>query len=270
MSRILPAGSRDAALRQIARRLAGLPVACDTQRMEWREEGMVLLVRPHGEHAAIAEVFTPTHGRHAGVVRGGAGRRMAPVLQPGAQVDVTWHARLGEHIGAFAVEPVRSRSALLADRLGLAGLNAICALLHVALPEREANPALYAATQVVLDAVEGQLDWPALYLRWEVGLLEQLGFGLDLGSCAVTGTQVGLAFVSPRSGRAVSRDAAGDWADKLFPLPACMGGDMAPGAADVAQGLAITGHFLARELAPVLGERPLPDARRRLVGMLGS
>jgi DNA repair protein RecO (recombination protein O) len=236
--------------------------------MEWRATGVVLTVRPHGEHAAIIEVFTQVHGLHAGMVRGGTSRRMAPVLQPGAQVDVAWRARLGEHLGAFTVEPVQSRSHLMADRRALAGLNAICALLHVALPEREAQPALYAATLTLLDAMGSLPDWPLVYLRWEIGLLDALGFGLDLGSCAVTGTMRGLAYVSPKTGRAVSRDAAGAWADKLFPLPACIGGDAATGPADVSQGLAITGHFLARELAPVLGDRPLPEARRRLVEML--
>ncbi len=237
--------------------------------MEWREAGTVLTVRPHGEHAAIVEAFTAGHGRHLGVVRGGASHRMTPVLQPGAHVDLTWRARLGEHMGAFTVEPLRSRAGLMGDRRALAGLNAVCALLHVALPEREAHGGLYAATEVLLDAMGAVPDWPVVYLRWEVGLLEELGFGLDLGACAVTGISGGLAFVSPKTGRAVSRDAAGEWADKLLPLPACLGGDAAPGPADVAQGLAITGHFLARELAAVLGERPLPEARRRLVEMLG-
>ncbi len=229
----------------------------------------MLSVRPHGEHAAIVEAFTAGHGRHFGVVRGGASRRMAPVLQPGAQVDLTWRARLGEHMGAFAVEPLRSRSALMGDRRALAGLNAVCALLHVALPEREAHGDLHAATEVLLDAMGEVPDWPEVYLRWEVGLLEELGFGLDLSVCGVTGSGVGLAYVSPKSGRAISRGAAGEWADRLFSLPACMGGDAPAGPRDVAQGLAITGHFLARELAPVLGDRPLPDARRRLVEMLG-
>jgi DNA repair protein RecO (recombination protein O) len=238
--------------------------------MEWREAGLVLSVRPHGEHAAIVEAFTAGHGRHFGVVRGGASRRMAPVLQPGSEVDITWRARLGEHIGAFTVEPLRSRSGLLGDRRALAGLNAVCALLHVALPEREAHGGLHAATEVLLDAMEAVPDWPGVYLRWEVGLLEELGFGLDLASCAVTGAVQGLAYVSPKTGRAVSRGAAGEWADRMFPLPACLGGDTSPGPGDVAQGLAITGHFLARELAPVLGDRMLPEARRRLVEMLGS
>lgn len=238
--------------------------------MEWREAGTVLMVRPHGEHAAIIEVFTQGHGRHAGVVRGGASRRLAPLLQPGTHLDVVWRARLGDHLGAFVVEPLRSRSALLGDRLALAGLNAVCALLHVALPEREAHPGLYGATQILLDAMETVPDWPPIYLRWETGLLEELGFGLDLSCCAVTGTRTGLAFVSPKSGRAVSRDAAGAWAEKLFALPASMGGDVPPAPQDTVLGLAITGHFLARELAPVLGDRPLPDSRRRLVDLLAQ
>jgi DNA repair protein RecO (recombination protein O) len=231
--------------------------------MEWREEGVVLTVRSHGEHAAIVEVLTAGHGRHFGVVRGGAGRRMAPVLQPGAQVDVAWRARLGEHIGSFAVEPVQSRAYLMADRRGLAGLNAICALLHLALPEREPHPALYAATLTLLEAMGNLPDWPLVYLRWEVGLLETLGFGLDLSTCAVTGATDGLAFVSPKTGRAVSRAGAGEWADRLLPLPACLGGE----SGDVLLGLAITGHFLARELAAT---GTLPEGRARLIGILSQ
>ena len=234
--------------------------------MEWREQAVVLTVRPHGEHAAIIDVLTAAQGRHAGVVRGGASRRMVAVLQPGAQVDVAWRARLGEHMGAFTVEPVQSRSHLMVDRRTLAGLNAVCALLHLALPEREPQVALYAATLTLLEAMGSLPDWPLVYLRWEVGLLEALGFGLDLGTCAVTGAKVGLAFVSPKTGRAVSQAGAGDWVDRLLPLPAFMGGV----GGDMAQGLAITGHFLARALAPVLGDRPLPDARRRLVEMMGQ
>ena len=234
--------------------------------MEWREQAVVLTVRPHGEHAAIIDVLTAAQGRHAGVVRGGASRRMVAVLQPGAQVDVAWRARLGEHMGAFTVEPVQSRSHLMVDRRTLAGLNAVCALLHLALPEREPQVALYAATLTLLEAMGSLPDWPLVYLRWEVGLLEALGFGLDLGTCAVTGAKVGLAFVSPKTGRAVSQAGAGDWVDRLLPLPACMGGV----GGDMAQGLAITGHFLTRALAPVLGDRPLPDARRRLVEMMGQ
>jgi DNA repair protein RecO (recombination protein O) len=236
--------------------------------MEWRADALVLMVRPHGEHAAILDVLTADHGRYAGVVRGGASRRMAAVLQPGAQVDATWRARMGEHMGAFTVEPVQSRSHLMGDRLALAGLNAVCALLHLSLPEREPQPPVYGATLALLDAMSALPDWALVYLRWEIGLLDALGFALDLGRCAVTGSRQGLAFVSPKTGRAVSRAGAGEWADRLFVLPACMGGDSAAGAGDAAQGLVITGHFLARALDPVLAGRPLPDARRRLVEML--
>lgn len=237
--------------------------------MDWQDQGAILSMRPHGESAAIIEVFTADHGRHAGVVRGGASRRMAATLQPGSQVQVAWRARLHDHIGACTVEPVRARAGLLADRRALAGLNAVCALLRLCLPERAAHPVLYRATISLLDDLEAAADWPARYLRWEVLLLEELGFGLDLATCAVTGDTTDLAFVSPRTGRAVSRAAAGGWADRLMPLPACLMGQGPASPAELAQGLAITGHFLARELAPVLDGRPPPAARFRLVEMLG-
>ncbi|MDZ4136551.1 MAG: DNA repair protein RecO, partial [Paracoccaceae bacterium] len=134
--------------------------------MEWRDVGTLLSMRQHGESSAIIEVFTQAHGRHAGVVRGGGSRRMAAVLQPGTQLDVTWRARLEDHIGSFTVEPVQSRAALMADRLALAGLSAICAMLRVTLAEREAHPALWRASMVLLDALETAPDWPAQYLRW--------------------------------------------------------------------------------------------------------
>jgi DNA repair protein RecO (recombination protein O) len=236
--------------------------------MEWRDEGVILAMRKHGESAAIIEVFTAAHGRHAGVVRGGGGRRMAPVLQPGSQVAVDWHARLEDHIGTFLVEPLRSRAALLDDRTGLAALSAICALARTALPEREPHPDLWQATVGMLDGIGVVADWPARYLRWELRLLEDLGFALDLTRCAVTGQRDGLAYVSPRSGRAVSREGAGDWADRLLPLPACLLGQGPASATELMQGLAITGHFLARGLEPVLAGRPLPEARTRLVDLL--
>ncbi len=235
--------------------------------MDWQDEGILLAARPHGESAAVIEVFTAGHGRHAGVVRGGASRRMAPVLQPGAQVAVVWRARLSEHIGSFAVEPLRSRAGLLGDPGGLAALVSVCALLHVALPEREAHAALWAESVGLLDGLEGP-GWAEAYLRWEVRLLADLGFGLDLSVCAVTGAAEGLAYVSPRTGRAVSRAGAGDWAERLLPLPALLGG--VDEGAELAQGLAITGHFLARELAPVLKGATLPEARARLVARLSK
>lgn len=240
----------------------------DTAGMEWRDEGAVLSVRPHGESSAIIEVFTAAHGRHVGVVRGGASRRMAPLLQPGAQLDVTWRARLEGHIGAFTIEPIRSRAGVLGDRLALAGLNAVCAMVRVTLAEREVHAGLWRATIAMLDDLELATDWPARYLRWEVLLLEELGFGLDLGRCAVTGAREDLAYVSPKTGRAVSRTGAGEWAARLLPLPECMLGQGPASRADLGQGLAITGHFLARELAGMGRVPPLPEARVRLLELL--
>ena len=234
--------------------------------IEWRDEGAVLTVRPHGESAAIIEVFTAGHGRHAGVVRGGAGRRMAPLLQPGAQVEVVWRARLPDHLGAFAVEPLRSRAAqVMGDRLALAGLNAVAALLAQVLPEREAHGALYARTVQLLDLLGQSEVWPLAYLRWEMALLEEMGFGLDLTVCAVTGQSGDLAHVSPRTGRAVSRAAAGVWAERLLPLPPVMLGQGEATGAEVAAALAVTGHFLDRRLFASLGDRPVPAARARLL-----
>ena len=234
--------------------------------IEWRDEGIVLAVRPHGESAAIAELFTAAHGRHPGVVRGGVSRRMRPILQPGSVLAAIWRARLDEHMGAFVVEPLRSSAALMSDRAALAALSSITALLHLALPERDPHPELYARTLSLLGELEGA-DWPAAYLRWELRLIEDLGYGLDLTACAVTGDAEGLAYVSPRTGRAVSSAAAGDWAERLLPLPPPMLGEGPASTADVLLGLGTTGHFLAR-LSADLGDRPLPPARDRLLTAL--
>lgn len=237
--------------------------------MDWRDEGVLLTVRRHGESAAIIEVFTAGHGRHAGVVRGGASRRMTPILQPGAQLALAWRARLEEHVGAFTVEPLRGRAgALFGDRLALLGLNAVSALLAALLPEREPHPALYAASLALFDALGTETEWPLRYLRWELQLLEEMGFGLDLSACAVTGSRDELAFVSPKSGRAVSRAGAGDWAPRLLPLPPALLGQGPASREEIVIGLALTQHFLETGLVPSLGLRGLPEARARLVAAL--
>jgi DNA repair protein RecO (recombination protein O) len=238
--------------------------------MEWRDEGFVLAARPHGESAAILEVFTPSQGRHAGVLRGGVSRKFRPHLQPGTQLDLTWRARLEDHIGSFTIEPLRARTAAaMGSRQALAGLGAVCALLSFCLPEREAHPALYTRSEQLLDLLGQDEIWPLAYLRWEMALLEELGFGLDLSACAATGVNEELVYVSPRSGRAVSRQAAGVWADRMLPLPEVMLGRGEAEDAEIAQALRTTGHFLANKLAPALGARPLPEARARLVDLLG-
>jgi DNA repair protein RecO (recombination protein O) len=235
--------------------------------MDWRDEGILLAMRPHGETSAIIEVLTAAHGRHAGVVRGGSSRKMAATLQPGNGLQLEWRARLEDHIGTFTVEPLRSRAHLLSDRRALAGLLSACALLRVALPEREPYPALWSDTLQLCDAF-GAEGWSSAYLRWELRLLEELGFGLDLASCAVTGRSEGLAYVSPKSGRAVSVAGAGEWADRLLPLPQGLAGTDPLSADALAQGLRLTGFFLERGLRPVLQDRPLPEARARLVDLL--
>lgn len=236
--------------------------------MEWRDEGLVLSVRRHGETAAILDAFTPAHGRHAGVVPGGTSRKLMPALQPGNQVDLVWRARLGEHLGHFRCELTASRSALWADRRALAGLNAVCALLAWALPERDAHPQLYAATQSLFGLMAAAEDWPVDYLAWELLLLEELGYGLDLSACAVTGSPDDLAFVSPRTGRAVSRRGAGDWAGRLLPLPPCLTGTPPADIAEVLAALAVTGHFLEHRLGHDLARPALPPARQLLLSAL--
>ncbi|CUI00421.1 DNA repair protein RecO [Leisingera aquaemixtae] len=237
--------------------------------MEWRDHGILLSVRRHGESSAIIDVFTEGHGRHAGVVRGGAGRRMAPILQPGAQLDVTWRARLEDHLGSYHAEPLRSRAAAaLSGRLALAGLNTVTALLSFCLPEREPHPDLYSRSEQLLDLLGNEDLWPLAYLRWELALLEEMGFGLDLSACAVTGSRFGLAYVSPKTGRAVSREGAGDWADRLLPLPPVMLGQGNADDAEILQALRTTGYFLEAHLAPSLGNHPLPEARGRLMDQL--
>lgn len=239
--------------------------------MEWREEGVLLAARPHGESSAIIEVFTLEHGRHMGVVRGGTSRKKTPDLQPGAQLDLTWRARLDDHIGTFTVEPLKNRAALiLSDRLALLGLNAITALLSFSLPEREAHGRLYDHTLSLLGMLTSSPLWPIAYLRWEMALLEDLGFGLDLSRCAVTGTVDNLVYVSPKSGRAVSRDAAGDWADRMLPLSGLMVGSQKADEQSLMDGLTTTGYFLSHWLAHSLGDKPLPASRQRLIDRLQS
>ncbi len=234
--------------------------------MEWRDHGILLSARRHGESAAIIDVFTEEHGRHSGIVRGGAGRRLAPVLQPGAQLEVQWRARLEEHLGSFQVEPLRSRAvAAMGDRLALAGLNAVVGLVSFCLPERQAHAGFYRLTERLLDLLDQTGIWPLAYLQWERDLLEEMGYGLDLTVCAVTGQHDGLVYVSPRTGRAVSEAGAGDWADRLLPLPSCLRGEGPAPDAEIAEALRTTGYFLTHRVAAELAHKPLPEARARFV-----
>ncbi|MBU2983006.1 DNA repair protein RecO [Lentibacter algarum] len=234
--------------------------------MDWRDTGILLTARMHGENSAIVEVLTPSRGLHAGVVRGANSRKMAPVLQPGAQLDLAWRARLEEHLGSFTAELQRSRAAqVMGSRLAVAGLNSVCALLRFALPEREPHQPLYERTEQLLDLLGQDEIWPLAYLKWETALLDELGFGLDLTCCAVTGAVEPLEFVSPKTGRAVTRAGAGEWQDRLLPLPPVMLGKGEGSDAEVAAGLRLTGHFLTHNFAHEQGGKPLPSARARFV-----
>jgi len=236
--------------------------------MEWNDTAIVLSSRAHGETGAILDLLTRDHGRHAGLVRGGASRRVKPALQPGNTVHVQWRARLQEHLGSFTCELAHARAGELMDsRQALAGLNAFTAVTTAAMPEREAHAPVFLGGEILLDAMmtDDADHWLPLYVRWEAGLLEALGFGLDLAECAATGVKDGLAYVSPRTGRAVSRDGAGIYAARLFRLPAFLldSGADEPTRAEVAAGLALTGHFLLERVLRPHG-KDMPASRLRL------
>ncbi len=231
--------------------------------MDWRDRGILLNARNHGETSAILEVFTSRHGRHAGVLRGGVSRRYRPILQPGTRLSVDWRARLPEHIGNFRIEPLHSPASLFSDRLALSAMSSICAVLMVSLPEREPFPECYQRTMDLLSRLETPGEWFADYLHWELELLAETGFGLDLTSCAATGTTDDLVYVSPRSGRAVSRHGAGRWVNRMLPLPPCFLGMEFGGLSEMVDGLHTTGHFLQRSIDRHDGSASLPKARIR-------
>jgi DNA repair protein RecO (recombination protein O) len=236
--------------------------------MFWTDEGVLLAMRRHGESSAIVSVFTARHGRHAGLVRGGFSRQARPVYQQGNVLQVTWRARLPEQLGALSGElkvPLAAR--LMADPGRLAGLAAGCALLEATLPERDPHPALYAALQVFLEGLPQDPAWLERYIRFELALLAELGFGLDLARCAVTGSREDLVYVSPASGRAVSRNGAGVYADRLLALPPFLLERAPADAAQLAAGLRLTGAFLRRHLFDA-SDRAMPKARDRLLAHL--
>jgi DNA repair protein RecO (recombination protein O) len=237
--------------------------------MEWADEGVVLSVRPHGESAAVLELFTRLHGRHLGLVHGGRSRRLRPVLQIGNHLDAGWKARLADNLGHFTVELRKGFAALLMeDAAALAAMTSMAALMRL-LPERDPHPNLFEITQFVLGFLDDRAVWPALVVRWELALLDELGFGLDLTSCAVTGQSTDLVYVSPKSGRAVSSEPAEPYKNRLLALPFFLRGRWSGPVSeqDVLAGFALTGHFLETR---VLGPRDMkmPDARARLLTYL--
>jgi len=238
--------------------------------MEWHDRAFVLAARRHGENAAIVELLTGEHGRHAGLVRGGQSPKLRGVLQPGNEVTAVWRGRLSEHLGTIACELVRPHAAgLLDDPDRLAGLTAAAALVAAALPEREPYPDVFASFEELLHALDSGIDWPAHYVAWERDLLGALGFGLDLSRCAVSGATTDLAYVSPRTGRAVSRAAGLPYHDKLLKLPEFLWSDGPADPQQIAFGMILTEHFLVRHVFQPQG-RSLPAARSRLAARMRS
>jgi DNA repair protein RecO (recombination protein O) len=240
--------------------------------MHWTDEGIVLGTRRHGETSAIVEVMTRTRGRHLGLVRGGTGSRLRPILQPGNSVRVDWRARLDEHLGNYTVEGLRLRAAAFLTVphavYGVTHLAALCRLL----PERDPHAEVHDLLDAALDHLDDATIVAVNVVRFELRLLAELGFGLDLDSCAVTGTRDDLIYVSPKSGRAVSCEAGAPWRERLLRLPPFLNQESLserPSADELRDGFALTGFFLTRH---VLEPRNLgySDMRQSLVAMLGA
>lgn len=239
--------------------------------MEWRDEGLALGTRRHGETSVIVELMTLRHGRHMGMVRGGRSRAMQPILQAGNSVEAVWRARIEEHLGTFVLEGTRLRAGqLMQSEACLHGMALVGVLLRL-LPEREAYPALYETALLIADNLHENAIAPALMVRFELAILQDLGFGLDLSQCALTGTVDNLVYVSPRSGRAVCREAGAPWHDRLLPLPAFLRGNTgaSPARDDIAAGFRLTQHFLARDVFLPRG-LVLPEARRSYLALTAA
>ncbi len=230
---------------------------------QWKDRGIILAARPHGEGGAIVSVLTEYHGRHAGYVRGAFSRRMRGILQPGNLVDLQWSARISDSLGSYSIEQERNLAApYLADPLRLRAIQSACALCDSALPEREGHPGLFYGLQLMFDAMADDI-WGAAYVVWELAFLKELGFGLNLTRCAGGGDPADLAYVSPRSGHAVSNEAAAPYKDRLLPLPAFLSPQK--GNADeteILKGLRLCGYFL-RHWVYVHHSKGIPPERAR-------
>lgn len=237
--------------------------------MIWTDHAIVLSTRKHGENSVIANVLTREHGRHAGLVRGGAGKRLSPLLQPGNLLRVEWKGRLDEHLGTFQVEMEESYSAkAMTNRDMLIKLNLVCAMCESCLPERQHIDGLFGSTLLLFSILEESRLWPEVYQNWELGLLNELGYGLDLTACAATGQTGDLIYISPKSGKAISRDAGEPYKNKLFPLPYhLLVDEVMPTKNDLLATLKITEHFIERFILTPVGKK-IPSARQRFIDRL--
>ena len=240
--------------------------------MEWTADGIILGARPFGEADSLLEIFTRDIGRAAGLVHGGSSSKKRAHLQPGTLVRVTWRARLSEQLGHFyPIEPLDAGAAAsLSDRLSLSALSAALSMVRSTTAERQPYPALYDVLRLVLQSTTQPDVWPALFVRWEAGLLAELGYGLDLSTCAATGVTDNLVYVSPRSGRAVCEESGAPYHDKMLKLPAFLKDTQAPlSPGDVGAGFALTGFFLDRRVF-ALADKTMPEARTRMIELLGA
>jgi DNA repair protein RecO (recombination protein O) len=238
----------------------------------WSSNAIALSARKFGENDAILDVLTPDRGRASGLVYGGSGKTKRAILEPGSRLHVAWKSRNDDELGHFETLEARAGGPadLMDDPAALSALSSVASLLVATTPERSACFGLYEASEILLDALSDTQNWPALYIRWEMGLLAELGFGLDFSKCAMTGTMEDLAWVSPKTGRAACRAAGEPFADKLLVLPPfLLGAQNKPRSGDVADGFALTGHFIARELLDPV-RTTMPDARARLIFSLGK
>ncbi len=235
--------------------------------MDWSDSGLVLGARKHGETSVILEAMTQAHGRHLGVVRGGRSRAMQAALQPGNRVVLVWRARLEDHLGVYTVEPDALRAGRLIDSpLALHGLHWMGALMRL-LPERDPHQDVYAMADALAERLDDSRLAPELMVRFELAVLAELGFGLDLDRCAATGARDDLVYVSPKSGRAVARAAGEPWRDRLLPLPAFLRGPAARvgiSKDDISAAFRLTGHFLLRDLFEPRGAQD-PASREAFV-----
>ena len=240
--------------------------------MKWEDEGILLSVRNYGENNAIIVCFTNNHGRHAGMVRQAYSAKQNNALEPGMQLNLVWNARLNEHLGIFLIDKIKSRTAnLIQTKQKLLGFNSLISLLLISLPERESFEKLYKATVNLVDMMETEKSWVSSYVRWELLLLAELGFGLDLSECALTGESLNLAYVSPKSGRAVSSSAGLEWKNKLLCLPEFLTISHDFVERDLKHihvGMALTGYFLEKWLMDSLAKPTLPEARNRFFASL--
>ena len=253
--------------------------------MDWQDEAIVLSARHFGEHDAILTVLTRENGRHLGLLRGGFSRRQRPFIELGNRLQASWRARLEEQLGNFQIECLQSVAALLLDQpRRLAALASACSIVDAALPEREPHPEIFTDLDILIaqlteemhpleaPAPGMELAWLSAYVRWEVTLLSDLGFGLDLTHCAVTGETDGLAYVSPKSGRAVTEAAGHSYRDRLLPLPAFLARDgrLAREGAEIVTGLRVTGHFLERHVFAQTGVANRSSSGAALVAQKGE